>query len=271
MLTSVDALAAAIPDGALVALSQDAVGVSMAATRALVARGARHLHLLCVPIGGIQTDLLVGAGCVATVETSAVTLGEFGTGPRFAAALRDGVVRVLDATCPAIHAALQAGEKGIPFIPLRGILGTDLLAARPDWKVIDNPFQPGDPVVLLPAIRPDVALFHAPAADRQGNVFVGRQRDLVTLGHAARRTLVTVETLVEGDLMADPDRAPGVLPAIYVEAIALAPGGARPLRFADAYPDDEAALARYAAMARTREGFEAWLSEWLSTPVAVPA
>lgn len=269
MIASLQALAAAIPDGALLAVAQDAVGVSMAATRALVARGARDLHLLCVPIGGIQADVLIGAGCVRSVETSALTLGEYGTGPRFAAALRAGTISVRDATCPAIHAALQAGEKGIPFMPLRGILGTDLLAARPDWKVLDNPFAPGDAVVLLPAIRPDVALFHAPAADRHGNVFVGRQRDLVTLGHAARRTCVTVETLVEGNLMDDPDRAPGVLPALYVDCVALAPGGAQPLRFADAYGDDEAALARYAAMARTPEGFAAWLGEWLGAGVAV--
>lgn len=268
MTASLQELAAAIPDGALLAVAQDAVGVSMAATRALVARGARDLHLLCVPIGGIQADVLIGAGCVRTVETSAVTLGEHGTGPRFTAALREGRLQVRDATCPAIHAALQAGEKGIPFIPLRGILGTDLLASRHDWKVMDNPFAPGDPVVLLPAIRPDVALFHAPAADRQGNVFVGRQRDLVTLGHAARRTLVTVETIVERNLMDDPDRAPGVLPALYVDCVVLAPGGAKPLRFADAYGDDDALLGRYAAMARTREGFEAWLAQWLGAPVA---
>lgn len=270
-MVSLQSLAAAIPDGALLAVAQDAVGVSMAATRALVARGVRDLHLLCVPIGGIQADVLIGAGCVRTIETSAVTLGEYGTGPRFAAALREGRLQVRDATCPAIHAALQAGGKGIPFMPLRGLLGTDLLASRPDWKVIDNPFAGGDPVVLLPAIRPDVALFHAPAADRNGNVFVGRQRDLITLGHAARRTCVTVEVLVEGDLMDDPDRAPGVLPALYVDCIAHVPGGAKPLRFADAYPDDEAALARYAAVARTPEGFQAWLSEWLGATVAVPA
>jgi glutaconate CoA-transferase subunit A len=268
MNKALETLAAAVPDGALLAVAQDAVGVSMAATGALVMRGARDLHLLCVPIGGIQADVLIGAGCVRTVETSAITLGEHGTGPRFAAALRAGSITVRDATCPAIHAALQAGEKGIPFIPLRGILGTDLLASRHDWKVMDNPFAPSDPVVLLPAIRPDVALFHAPAADRYGNVFVGRQRDLVTLGHAARRTLVTVEEVIEGNLMDDPDRAPGVLPALYVDHVALAPGGAKPLRFADAYGDDQASLARYAAMARTREGFDTWLAEWLGAPMA---
>ena len=93
----IDELAAAVPDGATVALAQDAVGVSMAATRALVRRGARNLHLVCVPISGLQADVLIGAGCVRTIETSAVTLGEFGTAPRFAAALKAGSIR--DARC----------------------------------------------------------------------------------------------------------------------------------------------------------------------------
>src|SRR5216683_2567355 len=80
-------------------------------------------------------------------------------------AVTAGSVRVMDATCPAIHAALQAAEKGVPFMPLRGLIGSDLINVRPDWRVINNPFAArGDPIVLLPAIRPDVALFHAPMA-----------------------------------------------------------------------------------------------------------
>jgi len=152
--------------------------------REIVRRGLRGLHVICVPVGGLQPDILIGAGCVASIETSAVTLGEFGIAPRFSAAVRAGTLRVLDATCPAIHAALQAGEKGLPFIPLRGLLGSDLVVHRADWKVIDNPFQTGDPIVLLPAIRPDFALFHAPLADRFGNVFIGRWRELLTMAHA---------------------------------------------------------------------------------------
>jgi glutaconate CoA-transferase, subunit A len=264
VLVDLERLVEQLSDGASVAIPSENAGVSMAATRALVRRGVRGLHIVCVPIGGLQPDILIGAGMVASIETSAVTLGEFGVAPRFAAAVRAGRVRVLDATCPAIHAALQAGAKAIPFIPLRGILGTDLLAHRPDWKVIDNPFQAGDPIVLLPALRPDFALFHAPLADRSGNVFIGRWRELLTMAHAAHRTLVTVERIVETELMEDPMRAAGVVPAIYVDSIAVAPGGARPLRFGDDYPLDEAALTRYAVAARTDAGFAEWLSEWLA-------
>ena len=138
-----------------------------------------------------------------------MSLGEFGPAPRFTAAVTSGTIRIKDATCPALHAAFQAAEKGVPFMPLRGLIGSDLLAHRPDWKVIDNPFGNDDPIVLLPALKPDVALFHAPLADRDGNVWIGRDRELATMAHAAAKTVVTVEKLHDGNLLDDPLLAAG--------------------------------------------------------------
>ena len=109
--TSIDALAAQVPDGALVAMPAEQSFVSMAMVRALIQRGVRDMHLLCVPIGSLAADMLIGAGCVSTIECAAVSLGEFGLAPRFSAAVEEGKVRIIDSTCPAIHAALQAGEK----------------------------------------------------------------------------------------------------------------------------------------------------------------
>jgi glutaconate CoA-transferase subunit A len=260
-------LAAAVPDGAKLAVPSDNCGVAMAATRELVRRGVRGLHLVCVPISGLQADILIGAGAIATVETSAVTLGEFGPAHRFIDALRHHRIRILDSTCPAIHAALQAGQKGIPFIPLRGLIGSDLLASRPDWKVIDNPFQPGDPIAALPAINPDIALFHAPLADRSGNVYIGRRRELLTMAHASKQTFVTVEAISERNLIDDPKLAPGVVPAIYVNCIALAKQGAWPIGLPEHYGSDDAAIGRYVQSAKTEEGFRRFLDEWLGVAV----
>jgi len=262
-LCSLETLAAAVPDGAMLAVAKDASGVAMAATRELVRRGVKGLHMLCVPISGMQADILIGAGCVRTLETSGVTLGEYGAAPRFVAALKAGSLRMIDSTCPAVYAGLQAGQKGIPFIPLRGLLGTDLLANRDDWKVIDNPFQPGDPIVVLKAIQPDIALFHASLADRDGNVFVGRERELMIMAHASKRTLVTVEQVTDQNLLEDPARAGAVLPAIYVEKVAVARRGAWPVGLVDHYAQEEAEIARYAAAARTAEGFARYLDAWL--------
>ena len=168
---SLQALADRIPNGARIALPADYSGCAMAAVRALMRRPVRDLHIVSVPQGGFQVDMLVGAGCVARIEAAAVTLGEHGLAPRFTAAIKAGEIEMWDATCPAIHAGLQAAEKGVPFMPLRGIIGSDLLRVRPDWKVIDNPLGESgtrDPIVILPAIRPDVTLFHALKADSPG-------------------------------------------------------------------------------------------------------
>jgi glutaconate CoA-transferase, subunit A len=256
---SLDDALAAITDGCVLAVPRESSGVPMAATRALIRRGVQRLHLIALPTSTLQADLLIGAGCVDTLETSAVSLGEFGLAPRFTAAVRTGTIRMKDATCPALHAAFQASEKGVPFMPLRGVLGTDVLKHRPDWKVIDNPFGDRDPIVLLPAIRPDVALFHAPMADRNGNVWIGRQRELVTMAHAAERTVVTVEKLHEGDMLADPTLAAGCIPGFYIETVAVVARGAWPLPLPEHYGWDAEHLAEYARLAATEEGFRQYL------------
>ncbi|MEZ5843553.1 MAG: CoA-transferase [Hyphomicrobiaceae bacterium] len=259
---SLDDLAARIPDGASVAIPPDYSGCAMAAVKALIRRRARDLHIIGVPAGGVQLDWLIGAGCVGRVEAAAVTLGENGLAPRFTAAIKAGAVEMRDATCPAIHAGLQAAEKGIPFMPLRGILGSDLVKHRPDWKVIDNPLSAEpDPLLLIPAIKPDVALFHAAAADRNGNVWIGVRREMMLMAHAAKRTFVTVERIEDADFLRDDNRASGTIPSLYVSAIAVAPGGARPVGLGGEYPADETALADYAKAARTDEGFARWMGE----------
>jgi len=256
---SADDIAAQIPDGALLALPPDYSLVAMEAVRALIRRKAKGLRLLGVPILGMSADLLIGAGCVAEIETSAVSLGEAGLAPRFTHAVENGEIRVKDATCPAIHAGLLATEKGLPWMPVGGILGSDLVGQRSDWKVIDG-------VLCIPAIRPDVALFHARWADEAGNVWVGRRRELATVAHAARFSFVTYEEKKPGDMLEDELLAPGVISSIYVTAVAHAPRGAWPLGMPDAYGADDVHLSQYAKAAKTREGFQRYLDEWILTP-----
>jgi glutaconate CoA-transferase subunit A len=256
---SPDDIAARIPDGALLALPPDYSLVSMATVHALVRRKARSLRLLGVPILGMSADLLIGAGCVAEVETSAVSLGEAGLAPRFTEAAEKGEIAVRDATCPAIHTALQAAEKGVPYMPIGGIVGSDLVRQRSDWKVEGN-------LVLVPALRPDFALFHARWADEAGNVWVGRRRELATVAHASRSCFVTFEERRAGDMLEDELLAPGVISAVYVSGTAHAPRGAWPLGVAGVYAPDDTHLSQYAKAAKTREGFQRYLDEWVLTP-----
>jgi glutaconate CoA-transferase subunit A len=259
-----DALAALVPDGATLALPPDNSTPPSALAWALVRAGKRGLRLIGVPVSGYASDLLIGAGCVASIQTSGVTLGEAGMAPRFTAALAAGTIQVIDATCPAIHNMLQASEKGVPFMPLRGVIGSDILAHRPDWKVIDNPFgDGGDPIVLLPALQPDFAIFHAEMADADGNVYVGRRRELATIAHASRHVLVTVERMTDANLLEDERLAAGTISGTYIEAVAIAERGAWPIGLLNCYGFDAAHFAEYARMARTEEGFRNYLDRYV--------
>ncbi|HXI37918.1 MAG TPA: CoA synthetase, partial [Burkholderiales bacterium] len=121
----------------------------------------------------------------------------------------------------------------------------------------------------IPAIRPDVALFHARWADEAGNVWIGRRRELATAAHAAKQTLVTYEEPRAGDMLEDELLAPGVVSSIYVSATARAARGAWPLGVPGVYGADDTHLSQYAKAARTREGFQRYLDDYVFKGAAV--
>ena len=259
---TLEQLGGLIRSGCRLAVPVDYAGVSMAMVGPILAGGARDLDIVCVPTGGLQVDILIGAGRVRSVETSAMSLGEAGGAPCFNRAVKQGEIIVRDATCPAIHAGLLAAQKGTPFQPIRGLIGSDVLRHRDDWKLIQNPFsEHEDLIVAIPPIKPDIALFHAPFADVHGNVWVGRRKELAAMAYAAQCTIVTVERIVEQDLFADEDGTAGLIPALYIDAVAEAPGGARPYGLWGRYPTQTDALLRYAKMAKTAAGFAQYLDE----------
>jgi glutaconate CoA-transferase, subunit A len=275
LAADVDALAARVPDGASMTVHKgDERDVPMALAHALIRRRVRGLRLITLPTAaypasGMMVDLLIGAGCVASVETSGISLHELGAAPRFTQAVKSGRLTVRDATCPAVYAALQAGAKGQPFAPLRGLIGSDLLRHRDDYRVIDNPYASGDPIVVVPAINADVAIFHAARADAEGNVWIGRDRDRLLAAHAANLVLVTVDERVDGCFFDDEAMAAGVIPADLIGAWALVPGGGVPC-LADGRID-LAAVRRYQQAAMDDDGFAAWLREHVRPDEAVAA
>lgn len=260
---SVDELVASVPDGAKIAVVKDECGVAMEATRALIRKGVKGLYIVTVPTSGLQTDMLVGAGAIETVETSAITFGEFGYPPNFVRAVKAGTLQLKDATCPAVYAGLQAAEKGIPFMAMRGLIGSDIERHREEFKVIENPFSVDDPVVVLPAIQPDFALIHAPLADQFGNVWIGRERSLLMMAHASRKTLVTAEEIIDGNLLDDEKLAPGCIPSLYISGVALANKGSWPLGLPGRYRVDSQHMALYCEMAKTNKGFQKYLDQFV--------
>jgi len=241
-------------------------GVSMVATRALIRRGARDLHLLAVPAANLQADMLIGAGCVTSIQCGSALLYEYGRASRFVEALKQGRIVVKDSTCPAIHAALIAAEKGLPFMPVRGLIGSDILRYRmkeDGWRLIENPFCDADPIVLVPPLCPDATLFHAPLADRFGNVWIGRRSELTTMARAADKALVTFEEFFDGNLLEDDDKAPATIPEFYLTAISHQPKGAWPLHGGGAYCEDSLHLRNYANLSKTEDGFSEYLKRFV--------
>ena len=170
---------------------------------------------------------------------------------------------MMDATCPALHAALQAAEKGVPFMPLRGLIGSDVLKYRADWKVIDSPFGNSDPIVLLPAIKPDVALLHAPMADRSAMSGSDASANWPPWRMRRRRRSSTVEKIHDGNLLDDPVLAAGTLPGLLCgkrrggRARRLAAAAAGSLR------RRRRASRGIRSMAATAEGFAEYLDRYV--------
>ena len=177
-------------------------------------------------------------------------------------------IRDRDSTCPALHAQLQATEKSVPFMPLRGIIGSDLYHNRKDWSVIDNPMKThskdDEKIVILPAVQLDVLIFHAAKADINGNVQIGRRRELATLAHASKKVYVTVEEIVNEDFFECELKASATLPSLYIDGISLSKNGAWPCGLTDYYDLDSEEMNKYAKAAKHQETFDAYMENFIS-------
>ena len=211
--------------------------------------------------------MLIGSGCVNEIETAAVTLGEYGQAPRFQDAIENSKIKIKDSTCPALHAQLQATEKSVPFMPLRGILGSDLYENRNDWSVINNPMNSDtndEKIVILPAVQLDILIFHASKADINGNVQIGRRRELATLAHASKKVYVTVEEIADEDFFDCELKAAATLSSLYVDGISLARNGAWPCGLTDYYDIDTNEMSKYAMAAKYQETFDEYMRDFIS-------
>ena len=108
-----------------------------------------------------------------------------------------------------------------------------------------------------------MTLFHAAKADRNGNVWIGLRRELMTMSHASAKAYATVEEIVDDDLLEDPEVAAGTIPGLYVTGVAPAERGAWPLGVPHLYERDAEHLAQYAEMAKSQQGFDAYTDRWV--------
>jgi len=249
---------ALVQDGMTVALGGGlSARLPMAMVRELIRQGRRDLHVIG-SAHGIDVDLLVAAGAVKVSEESYVGFEQdFGLAPAFRRAAESGALEVRESTCVSILSQLRAAEMGLPFLPVRGLKGTDIGTLHPEYAMVTCPFT-GEELVAVPALSPDAALIHAPLGDHRGNLHLEQPYVMdERFAHASRTVLATVERLAEpGEVAA----AGVVIPAHCVSAVVEAPFGAHP---SSCYPDyayDRPHLAGYVAAAT--EGGEA-LREYL--------
>lgn len=153
---------------------------------------------------------------------------------------------------------------GVPYVPVIGLVGTDLLKRRDDMVLAPDPFGEGQVTVVAKAMRPDVAVFHADKADRYGNVSCGYDVEAVILAEASKHVVVTAEEIV--DRLTESDAAGTFIPSIFVDAVAHAPHGAHPGGFTGRYAPDAEAMRRYVAAARDDASFAAYLEEHVFGP-----
>lgn len=159
---------------------------------------------------------------------------------------------------------VHAGAMGIPFIGLVGLLGSDFLRQRPDFKIIEDPFRPGHQVVVAEAIRPDVGVFHALRADPEGNAILTGKQESPVIAQASKRVVVTAEEIV--DRVTAVDAAAGrhtFLPAADVDVVVHVPWGAHPGGLPPAYEHDDAHCRAYVEAAQDPERFAAYLDRFI--------
>ncbi len=269
-----EAIRALVRDGESVvlgaALEND---IPFAAAHELIRQGKRDLTIIA-PISDMGTDLLIGAGCVAAVRGAWVGNMMGGTGYNYRRACEQAVphtIAVHDYTNLSLGMALFAGASGVPYIPMRSLLGSDIAKANTEFKPATNPFadpqSAPEPVVLVPALIPDVTILCVPRADAGGTCHHWGSRGVAQeAALAARRVIVLADEIVaESVIRSDPSRV--LVPGYKVSAVCAVPAGQHPAPMTGRWKRDNAFFSDYLARSKTREGFLAWLDEWvLSLP-----
>src|SRR5258707_7672599 len=265
LATMTEAIERYVPDGSSIALGCALEPlIPFAGGHELIRQGRRDLTLIG-PISDILFDQLIGAGCVTRVIAAWVGNVSEGLGYNYRRATEQGQphpLAVEDHSNYSVGLALLAGALGVPYIPMRSLLGSDIARDHPRLRPAQSPLD-GAPTLLVPALHPDVAIIHVQRADAEGRAHVwGGLGICEEAALAARGVIYTAEEIVAADvILSDPNRV--LAPTMKTLAVVHAPGGAHPSPGQGHYNPDHAAFAEYHEATRTPEGFAAWLREWV--------
>jgi glutaconate CoA-transferase, subunit A len=254
-----------VPDGASVLMGAGLESlIPFAAGHEIIRQGRRDLTLVG-PISDILFDQLIGAGCARRIVAAWVGNVSAGLGHNHRRAAEQGIprqVEIHDHSNMSLALALQGGAMGVPFIPTKTLLGTDLLKTNPAFREWVAPWQ-AERLVLVPALQPDVAILQVQRADAGGAAHCWGNLGLSVEAAMASRSLVLVaEEIVSPEVIrSDPNRV--LVAPFKVHAVVHEPYGAHPSPVQGYYNRDHAFYHEYHAETRTAEGFAAWCKTWV--------
>jgi glutaconate CoA-transferase subunit A len=251
-----------VSDGAKVALGGGlSARLPMAAVRELLRQGRRDLHVIG-SAHGMDVDLLVAAGAIGICEESYVGFEQdLGLAPAYRRAAESGTIELRESCCATILNQLRATALGIPFIPVRGIIGSDVRRLHPEYAEVVCPFT-GETLVVVPPLRPDVALIHAALGDERGNLHIDKPYVLDEhFAYASGEVVATVDRLVS---TAEVEEAGITIPAHLVSTVTEVPFGAHPASCYPAYAYDRPHMKEYVDAATAGQAeVDAYLAKYV--------
>lgn len=269
VMTAKEAVEKFVFDGAVVGTGGQNVGrCTMALVHEIVRQEKKDLTLVgCNQ--SISMDTLVGAGTVKRCEAGTGNLEFFGTTFCWRRAIQDGIIEMEDYSHLSMVSRFLAGEMGLPFMPVKSLLGSDMLkykakSTQKKFEIVDNPWNPDENVVLLPALNPDVAIIHAQRADEMGNVVMdGFLAHDVEMVRASTNTIVSCEEIVPTEeIRNDGERT--TIPYMYISAVVEQPFGAYPTAAYRYYDYDADHVTYYQKCARAGgQEYQDYLQEYV--------
>jgi acyl CoA:acetate/3-ketoacid CoA transferase alpha subunit len=212
--------------------------------------------------GVTELDLWLAAGIVKTLDLTYIGLEVYGISKALRREVEsDRVEKVVEWSNGGITWRFKAAAMGVPFLPVRAMMGTDTLKYSAA-KVVECPFT-GQKLTLIPALVLDVGLIHVHRADRYGNCQIeGISGFSFEMARASKRLIVSTEEIVSTDeIRRYPDRT--AIPYYLVDAVVHAPFGSHPGEMAYLYCRDEPEIKAWVDAAQTQEGASAYLQEWI--------
>lgn len=265
-LCSLEQAVSLINDGDRIAFGGFAVYQKpMAAVQQIVRAGKKDLTIVgCVH--SIEADMLIGAGCVSTIETSYVGLEKYGLAANYRRALQEGRIRVVYYPEMLAWDRFRADREGMPFWPVYFLGGNDVARDNPDIKSFTCPIT-GKQAWAIPAAKPDVAVIHAWRADKYGNVQIQERSMLpqylnVDMARACRNLIVTVEEIVDTEVIKQSPQLT-MIPAFRTAAVCLVPHGSHPTATVACTEEDGDHFETYVAASDSSEHFDAYLDEYI--------